>query len=146
MINTRIFLLINTILLVSILSCSKDESADENLIPYVQVKERLNINDPLYSKLNNINSWVYVNAGSRGIILFRESNETIRAFDRHCTYDPEQVCSTVDMDAGLLQANDFDCCGSIFGIATRVVLKGPASRPLVEYDCTFDGTFIVISN
>lgn len=127
-------------------SCTKEEQQDNVAIPYVPVNEKININDPLYTELTNIGGWVYLNAGSRGIILYRESTEIVRAFERHCTYDPTEVCSTVDMDAALLLANDNDCCGSVFNIATRNIQKGPASKALLEYATTFDGTFVVVTN
>lgn len=139
-------LLMSICLILALISCTKEGENNNSPIPFVSVNEKISINDPLYSKLTNVGGWVYLTAGSRGIILYRESNETVRAYDRHCTFDPEQVCSTVDMDGGLLQANDYDCCGSVFGIATKGVLKGPANRPLVEYDCMFDGTYVHVTN
>ena len=144
--SIQLLLVINTLILISFVSCSKDTQEQDVAIPYVPISERININDPLYVNLHNVGGWVYLNEGSRGLILYRESVEEVKAFERHCTYDPSEVCSTVDMDAGLLQANDNDCCGSVFGISNRSVIKGPASRPLLEYETQFDGTYVIITN
>ena len=133
-------------MLLIVSSCSKDSNDQNVAIPYVPVNERISINDPLYNDLRNISGWAYLNAGSRGIILYRESTEVVKAYERQCTYDPQEVCSTIDMELGLLQANDFDCCGSVFNIATNTILKGPASRPLIQYDVVFDGTWVTVSN
>jgi len=147
--NYKVFsLLIKSLFLIIIVSCSKDQKEQDIPIPYVPVNERININDPLYNNLTNVGGWAYLNAGSKGIILYRESTEKISAFERHCTYDPSEVCSQVDMiGGGLLQANDNDCCGSVFGINSRSIIKGPASRPLIEYSAQFDGTsYVVVTN
>jgi hypothetical protein len=127
-------------------SCSKENQQQNTAIPYVEINEKISINDPKYSALANVGGWVYYTAGSRGLILYRESTQLVRAIERHCTYDPTEVCSTVDMDLGLLQANDNDCCGSIFSIQTASILKGPASKPLLEYQTDFDGTYVIVTN
>ena len=140
------FLFISIPLLLILSSCSKDNDNQNTAIPYVEVNERISINDPQYSNLSNVGGWTYLTAGSRGIILYRESTDVVRAYERHCTYDPQEVCSTVDMEIGLLQANDYDCCGSVFNIATNGILKGPATRPLLEYDVVFDGNYVEVTN
>ena len=138
--------LIHSFLLITLFSCSKEGDNQDLPIPYVPINARININDPIYNNLNNIGGWAYLNEGSRGVILYRETLERVRAYERHCTYDPIEVCSTVDMDGTLLQANDYDCCGSVFSISNRAVIQGPASRPLIEYETQFDGTYVVVSN
>ena len=127
-------------------SCSRDERESISGIPDIRVSEKVNINDPAYVNLKNINGWAYLDAGSRAIILFRESTELVRAFERHCTFDPDQVCSQVDMDGVLLQANDADCCNSIFSLVARTVIQGPAYIPLLEYSSEFDGTYVTVTN
>ena len=140
-------LLIKSLFLIIFISCSKDQKEQEIPIPYIPVNERININDLIYNNLNNVGGWAYLSAGSKGIILYRESTEKISAFERHCTFDPVEVCSQVDMNSGgLLQANDNDCCGSVFSINSRSIIKGPASRPLIEYTTQFDGTYVIVTN
>jgi nitrite reductase/ring-hydroxylating ferredoxin subunit len=134
------------LLLIMGISCSKESTQADSAIPYVPVNETVNINDPKYVNLKNIGGWAYLIGGSRGIILYRESTEVVRAYERQCTFDPIEVCSTVDMDAALLQANDADCCGSIFSLLNGAIIKGPASRPLIQYQTTFDGTNITVTN
>ena len=141
----RIFL--STMLLTLFFTnCDKQDPNQVAGVPYVEVNQTVNINDPKYQELKNVGGWAYLLAGSRGIILYRESTGVVRAYERHCTYDPIQVCSTVDMDVTLLQANDNDCCGSVFSIVNGGIIKGPASRPLIQYQTSFDGTTIVVTN
>jgi hypothetical protein len=139
-------LLINSLFLILLISCSKEQNEQDVPIPYVPVNERININDILYNDLNNVGGWAYLTAGSKGIILYRESLENVSAFERHCTFDPIEVCSQVDMHVSLLQANDNDCCGSVFSISSRSIIKGPASKPLIEYATQFDGTYVIVTN
>ena len=138
--------LLKSLFLITLVSCSKDQNEQDVPIPYVPVNERININDLLYNDLTNVGGWAYLTAGSKGIILYRESNDNVRAYERHCTFDPTEVCSQVDMNASLLQANDNDCCGSVFSISSRSIIKGPASKPLIEYATQFDGTYVVVTN
>jgi hypothetical protein len=130
-----------TLLLVQ---CKKDE--EPNGIPYVEVNFTININDPEHIKLTTIGNWEYVTGGSRGIIIYRLSSEEFAAFDRHCTYDPTQVCSQLDVDATGLRLNDYDCCGSEFSVVNGTVLKGPAGLPMKRYATLFDGTTLIVTN
>ena len=132
--------------LITFQSCTKDEGQDNVAIPNVTVNERININDPKYNNLTNVGGWAYLNAGSKGIILYRESTETVRAYERHCTFDPTEVCSQVDMNTALLQASDYECCGWVFSISSRSIIQGPATVPLLEYLAEFDGTFVEVTN
>ena len=138
--------LILSLLLIAAVSCDKETAQADVAIPYVPVNEQININDPKYGNLKNIGGWAYLIGGSRGIILYRESTGFVRAYERQCTFDPVEVCSTVDMDAALLQANDADCCGSIFSLLNGSIIKGPASRPLLQYQTSFDGVIITVTN
>ena len=82
--------------LVFFVSCSDD---DESNIPLVEVNFQYNINDPDYINLQTVGGWVEVFGGSRGIILYRISNDEIKAYDRHCTYQPSNTCGLVSVDA-----------------------------------------------
>ena len=134
-------------ILFNILACSKDGQNDVAAIPYIEVDERIDINDPLYQNLNNIGGWAYITAaGSRGIILYRVSTEIVKAYERQCTFDPTSVCSTTDVDPFTLQVNDNDCCGSIFNLTNGIVFQGPATIPLKQYSASIEGTYIVVVN
>jgi len=135
------------LMLINILACSKDAQDNAVNIPYIEVNERIDINDPLYQNLNNIQGWAYLDgAGSRGIILYRASTDEVHAYERQCTYDPTTVCSTTDVNPFVLQINDNDCCGSIFNLSNGAVFQGPAIVPLKQYSASLEGTYIVIVN
>jgi len=60
------------------------------------------------------------------------------AFDRHCTYQVENQCRiNVDEDSNIT-AVDTECCNSVFTIIDGLPMSGPARRPLLRYQTTFN--------
>ena len=90
-------------------------------------------------------TWTYINGGSRGIIIYRVSNEEFRAFDRHCTYDSGNSCALVSVDATNITGVD-ECCGSTFILTDGSVTQGPASLPLKQYQTSYDGAVLRVFN
>ena len=123
--------------------CNDDEG--NNNIPLVEVNIQINVNDPQFINLQTVGGWVEVSGGSRGIILYRLSGGEIKAYDRHCTFEPSNTCAIVSVDATNITATDL-CCGSSFLLNNGSVSKPPASQPLKEYNTTFDGTFLAVTN
>lgn len=122
----------------------KDDNRNSN-IPLVQVNFIIQINDPAFLNLQTVGGWEYISGGSRGIIIFRASQNEFKAYDRHCTFQPSSTCAIVSVDANNITATD-DCCGSSFILTDGSVTKPPANFPLKQYNTTFDGTTITIKN
>lgn len=125
-------------------SACKDDQSNSN-IPLVQVNFAIPINDPAYLNLQTIGGWEYISGGSRGIIIFRASQNEFKAYDRHCTFQPSSTCAIVSVDANNITATD-DCCGSSFILTDGSVTKPPANFPLKQYSTSFDGTTIIVKN
>lgn len=125
------------------LFCKKNK--EEGRVPYVPVNIVLNTSDPLFVKLNAPGGWVYVNGGSRGIIIYRLSLDDFRAYDRHCSFQPEDACGKVSVNSSQIMAVD-SCCGSEFVLTDGSVAKSPASRPLTQYLTSYDGNRLLITN
>jgi nitrite reductase/ring-hydroxylating ferredoxin subunit len=123
-------------------NCSKEEDAN---IPLVTVNYTINTNDPAYNAVSTSGTWMYLNGGSRGIILYRVSAGEFNAYDRHCTYDSGNSCALVSVEASNISAKD-DCCGSKFLITDGSVIKNPASLPLKQYKTSYDGSVLRIYN
>lgn len=140
--NTICQLIVILFTLYSFSSCRDQEN---NNIPLVQVDFVINLDDPSYLNLNNIGGTVEVNGGSRGIILYRLSNETIKAYDRHCTFQPSNSCAIVSADP-LAPTATGNCCGSVFLLSTGDVSQPPASTPLKEYNSFIDGNTLRVFN
>ena len=122
--------------------CSKNNDSN---IPLVTVNVIIHINDPAYNMLTVPGGWTYINGGSRGIIIYRASNDAFKAYDRHCTYDSSNSCALVSVDLSNITGFD-DCCGSKFILTDGSVTQGPANLPLKQYQTSFDGNELRIFN
>ena len=134
-----LYIIITTLLF---LGCSKDEDQG---IPLYQVGITIYANNPSFNTISVPGTWMYVNGGSRGIIIYRVSQEEFKAYDRHCTFEPDNSCGLVSVDNTNITGVD-DCCGSTFILTDGAVTKGPATLPLKQYQTSFDGAVLKIFN
>ena len=81
--------------------------------------------------------FIYRSEGVRGLIIYRKNNSTFLAFERNCTFRPNDVCSTIEVHSSSLYIFD-PCCGSTFNFDGNPT-GSPASRNLRQYQ-----TFISI--
>lgn len=127
----------------STLQCSDEQKGE---IPNVALDLYLNVNQPRYANLQAIGGWEYLTGGSKGLIVYRRSNDTFLAFDRHCTYRPSENCGRAAVDSSNIKIHCRACNGSEYSIADGTVLKGPANQPLRRYGTSFDGNVLHIYN
>lgn len=87
------------------------------------------------------------NIGVRGVIVYRLNATTFRAYERNCSYHPNEAGSTIDIDASNLFFKDFSC-GSQFNLSDGQPTGGPAWRPLRQYhtDVTNGGILTITSD
>lgn len=132
-------------LLLAINGCEPDLSDDQ--IPLATFPDiHINLNLPAYNSLRTVGGYVYVNdGGNRGIILYHQSASNFMAYDRNCSYQPNNACATVGMHSSTLYMVD-DCCGSTFDLATGQPTGGVAWRPLRKYQTILSGSELVITN
>lgn len=123
-------------------SCKRNNGSG---IPYVPVNYQLTVSNPEFSPLLAIGGWVYIGGGSKGIIVYRFSPDEFRAYDRHCTYLVDDNCR-VSMDDTDIFAIDNTCCSSKFLIVDGAPTEGPAAIGLQQYNTSFDGNILRISN
>ncbi len=144
MIVIKRFLLSSLLLILmglTVNSCSKDDSND---IAREPVDFYLYLSDPLNISLNAVGGWVYVNAGTKGVIVYRRSQVDFTALERNCSFDPMAACSQVEITAGIIAIDS--CCTSRFSIYDGSVINGPANRPLYTYRTYFDGVTLRVYN
>jgi len=115
------------------------------VIPYIPVNIYIYPSDPNFNRIITPGGWTYLVGGSRGIIVYRRSNEEFVAYDRHCTYDTENACGQVEVNASQIIAID-SCCMSEFVLTDGSVVKSPASAPLQAYQVSFNGNELHIFN
>jgi hypothetical protein len=130
--------------LVLALSCSPDESDDQ--IPFVPFPDIvINLGLPEYFPLQSAgNSKILNEGGVKGIILYHNTNGNYYAFERNCSYHPNDACSTVGIDATGFRLTD-SCCGSYFDFEGNPI-SGPAWRPLRRYVTTLVASQLTITD
>jgi nitrite reductase/ring-hydroxylating ferredoxin subunit len=128
--------------LVLVPSCKKEDTT--NNVAQYYVDFTLYINEPSNIALNAVGGWVYVAAGTKGIIIYRRSQTEFTALERNCPYDPQAACSLIKVVSGI-SATD-SCCNSRFSIYDGSILNGPAIQPMYQYKTQFDGVALRVYN
>ncbi len=145
MITFKNFFLVVIILSMGMLpACKPDMSDDE--IPYVGFANVIvNLNLPENFGLQASGGYKLINEGGvKGIILYNKGNNLFHAFERNCSYHPNDACSTVGIDVTGLRMTD-TCCGSFFDFDGNPI-GGPAWRPLRKYVVHRNNTELVITD
>jgi hypothetical protein len=83
--------------------------------------------------------------GIHGIIVYRLNASTYIAYERNCSYHPNDACVTVEVHPSRLYMHD-PCCTSTFSLATGDPTGGPAWRPLRKYETLLTGTNLTITD
>jgi nitrite reductase/ring-hydroxylating ferredoxin subunit len=122
-------------------ACKKDNINQQLGIPFVNVDQYILLNSPSSQGLNSVGGWLYLNAGSRGIIVYHRAFEEYVAFDRHCTWQPQQTCGKVSPDSSVTVILKCACCTSGFSLIDGSVLYGPAINPLLQYSARLSDPF-----
>ncbi|MEO7080913.1 MAG: hypothetical protein ABIY71_05265 [Flavobacteriales bacterium] len=134
--------LVGLVTLVLSVGCKKDRDV---AVPIVPVQIEINLNLPEYNALQVVGGWAYITGGSEGLIVYRRGQNEFTALDRHCTYQPQNLCR-VTVDDSQVMARDTICCQSAFLIMDGSVVQGPAALGLKRYNTTFNGTVLRIFN
>lgn len=128
--------------LLGLSSCKPDEDAEVPYIPFEDVV--INLSLPEYFVLQSTGGFKYIDSGVKGIILYRKDDQTIYAFERNCTFEPNEACATVEVDPTGIQMSD-PCCGTTFNL-DGVPVYGPARRELRQYYTEFTGSMLVVTD
>jgi len=141
MLKNRFFILI-VFSLIFISSCG-DETAPD-LIPLSYVNVDINLSNIQYQELRSDGGFIYIPEGFKGIIVYRESINRYRAFERACTFDPHSTHEPVEVDSSRLFMIHRHC-KSIYSFDGSP-MGGPASLSLREYYTHLDGNYLLIRN
>ena len=120
------------ICILLLIGCKPDLSDDP--IPFVAFNEIIiNLSLPEFASLRTDGGYKELgNGGIRGIILYRISATSYNAFERNCSYHPNEACATVNVHSSGLYLTD-PCCGSTFNFSDGNPSGGVAWRPLRRY-------------
>jgi nitrite reductase/ring-hydroxylating ferredoxin subunit len=130
-------LILNSIFLVFLISIVSSGCKKENLnaqlgIPLIDVDQYVLLNNPSNQSLNAVGGWVYLDAGSRGIVIYHRSFDEFVSFDRHCTYQTQESCGKVSVDSSNIFLS-CACCDSRFSLIDGSAINGPTINPLLQY-------------
>lgn len=117
----------------------------EDRIPYVYVNYQLYLNNPELIDLQTAGNYVYITGGVKGIIIYTVYPGEYNAFERNCSYNPYDKDAFVKVDStGTLMV----CkgCQSQFMLLDGTVVKGPATRALLQYQTTVQNDILHIFN
>ena len=105
----------------------------------------INLNSPSYNSLKNDGGVLSIDEGVRGIIVYRKNSTTYLAYERNCSYHPNDACATVEAHSSNLYMIDY-CCNSSFGFDDGIPTGGPAWRPLRIYKTYLLNTDLTITS
>lgn len=117
-------------------------------MPYVPVNLSLNLNLPEYVNLQGVGGWATTQGGSKGIIIYRQSQSVFLAFDRQSTTDDGAKCANgIAPDSTNYLVLKDPCSDSEFLLTDGSVYHGPAQYGLRAYKTSFDGSYtLTITN
>jgi Rieske Fe-S protein len=134
---------LSSILFIILLFNSSCKSDNPYNIPYVPVNFYVYPNT-IDSDLG-VSKFKYFSYGYRGIVIYRMGTDQFLAYDRACTFDSDNTTAIIKVDAsGLFAA--CPVCGSRYELIDGYPIKGPAKNPLLQYQATYDGFKVYISN
>ena len=122
---------------------------DDNVVPWTEVKVRINTLDAKYIDLQSVNGRVVVkNEGycDNGIIVYRASDEIFNAFDCTCTYEVSDTCAVI-LDEGNIAGAICPVCGSKYELVNcGMPTSGKARHSLKSYRVSYNEPFLRIYN
>lgn len=127
------------LLLIVVPGCNKDNRPS---IPYAYVNLQLYPDTMDYI---SIGGYKYVNAGYRGILIYRLLPNEFLVYERCCPYDPEKTGARITVDPTNLTCTD-SVCMSRFAITDGIPISGPSPYALMQYHWNFDGEVLYIYN
>lgn len=116
-------------------------------IPFVTFNDlTINIGLPDYATLRVDGGLKLINnIGLHGVIVYRVNATTFHAYERNCSYHPNEAGSTVDIHTSNLYFIDYSC-GSQFNLTEGQPTGGPAWRPLRQYRTELSSSFLTITS
>jgi len=129
---------------VLISSCDNEQIDDQ--IPFVSFPDIIiNLKSQQYLALQSVGH-VTIDGGLRGIILRKSTfANDYTAYERNCSYQPNDACALVEVAPSGLSMQD-PCCGSSFDFSQGNPTGGPARSPLRRYRTSLSGDILTITD
>ena len=127
------------------------DTPDNPNAPQVIIDFTICPNSTHYHNLNVVSGWMYVTSESpsRGIIIYRMSQDEFKAYDRIPPNDPDACCDDEGNCTRLVVDSPFvvDNCNDIrYSILDGSIFSGDGTYPLIEYHTAYDGNSLRVYN
>lgn len=134
--------------------CKKNQGPPN--LPDFRINVAIDPNSTIYQQLNVVGGWMYlgysegIDPPSRGVIVYRWTNDMFVAFERMPPYEPD-LCCEQGVCTHLIVENHYpfvydSCTDTKFLIIDGSVAEGPSPWPLIQYQTTYDGNLLYIYN
>ncbi|HEY8404488.1 MAG TPA: hypothetical protein VIK71_07740 [Flavobacteriales bacterium] len=123
---------------------SRCRDKQQGLVPNVPFERTINVLAPEFFDLQVPGGWVYHTGGSRGIIIYRKTENEFVILERHSPYRPEDNCAVVVMDDGVIIQDP--CSNSQWLIMDGSIVNGPTAYPLRTYAYSYQEPYLYIYN
>tara|TARA_R110001599_G_scaffold19921_3_gene75871 strand:+ start:13862 stop:14341 length:480 start_codon:yes stop_codon:yes gene_type:complete len=133
--------------LVVILVFSNCTSGSQNndLLPYIEINEPVDLSLPEFINLNVPGNWAYGPGGIKGIIIYNLNGRDFKAFERAAPHLQPSACSQMVVENGLRMKTP--CDDSEFNILNGAPLTAGITYSAREYLVTnLNGTVLRITN
>ncbi len=143
--------------MITLGSCNKTNLNPND--PHAVIRIDIDPNSTFYQGLNAVGGWIYVNngdqgayigPGSRGVIIYRESQNEFKAYDRLPPNHPNQCCNNghcTQLVVGKYYPFVKDeCTGDLYQLLDGSLFKGIGKYPLIQYHAVYDGNMLHVFN
>lgn len=132
--------------LILFFSCKKKDTPINQYenIPNVNVNLYLQLDQPAYFNLTAIGGYVYLEGGSKGIIVYRTA-DAYKAYERHSPHRSSEACSIVSVDSSNVYAVE-GCDNIQYYLIDGTVATGNSTIPLLQYEARESQGSLHISN
>lgn len=146
-------ILIELALIILVMSHGCKEQLVNPNYPNAIINFTIYPNDIHYQDLNVVSGWMYLTSEyestSRGIIVYRFSQDEFRAYDRLPPNEPNACCDAQGNCTRLVVDSPFvvDNCNQIrYNILNGDIVEGDGIYPLIQYHTSYNGTELHIYN
>lgn len=136
-------------ILATAAACVSCFNEDDDVVPWTEVKVRINTLDAKYIDLQSVSGRTIVKNegyGGNGIIVYRSTESIFNAYDCTCTYEVSDTCAVV-LDEGNIAGAVCPICGSKFELVNcGMPTSGKARHSLKSYRVSYNEPFLRIFN
>jgi nitrite reductase/ring-hydroxylating ferredoxin subunit len=138
----KIFLVLITVLVFS--NCVT-ESQNNDILPYVQINETVDLSLPEFVNLNVPGGWAYGSGGIKGTIIYNINGNQFKAFERAAPHIQPTACSQMIVENSIIMK--CPCDDSEFQIINGAPRTSGITNFAREYLVTnLNGTILRITN